>query len=101
MKEKFLPIGTVVKLKGSDKKIMITEFLVFSRNNKDSKIYEYGACPYPTGLEKNVAIGFNHDSIEEVVHMGYVDEEFKKLNDFFKENEEKIRNEIKTKLSNK
>ena len=47
MNEKFLPIGTVVKLKGGTKKIMITSYLVFPNNrNGKSEMFEYGACPY-------------------------------------------------------
>lgn len=101
MKEKFLPIGTIVSLKGSNKKLMITEYLVFSKKEKGAKIYDYGSCPFPTGVKKEVSIGFNHGSIEEVVYMGYVDDEQKELSKFLLDNEEKIRKEIQDKLSSK
>ena len=101
MKERFLPIGTIVTLKGSDRKLMITEHLVFAQNDKDTKIYDYGSCPFPTGVKKDMSIGFNHDSIENVVYMGYEDEDQKKMSDFLLENEEKIKQEILNKLSNK
>ena len=38
MNEKFLPIGTVVKLKGGTKKIMITSYLVFPNNRNGKRI---------------------------------------------------------------
>ena len=51
MKERFLPIGTVVLLKGGKKEIMITSYCIFPTNTeiKDGKeekaqrkMYEYG-----------------------------------------------------------
>ena len=58
MKEKFLPIGTVVTLKGSDKPLMITEHIVFSQKTGEAKTYDYGSCPFPTGVQKNLSIDF-------------------------------------------
>ena len=101
MKEKFLPIGTVVTLKGSDKPLMITEHIVFSQKTDAAKTYDYGSCPFPTGVQKNLSIGFNHGDIEKILYMGYENEKQKELSKFLVDNEEKIINEIKTKLSNK
>ena len=53
MKEKFLPIGTVVMLKEGKKEIMITSYCIFPNNvqikdgivnTPEKKIFEYGAC---------------------------------------------------------
>ena len=81
MNEKFLPIGTVVKLKGGTKKIMITSYLVFPNNrNGKSEMFEYGACPYPTGIiDSKYAVGFNHEQIAEIIYLGHVDEEQKEF----------------------
>ena len=51
MEEKFLPIGTVVLLKGGKKEVMITSYCIFPNNseikdnqevNPQKKMYEYG-----------------------------------------------------------
>ncbi len=89
MKERFLPIGTVVLLKDSKKEIMITSYCIFPtgevyENNEKvdntGKMYEYGACLYPEGIVKSELIyGFNHDQIEKICHMGYETDEQKEL----------------------
>ena len=73
MKEKFLPIGTVVLLKTGTKKIMITGFLPVA---KDKTVYDYSACLFPEGIisNKQTAV-FNHDQIAEVIQEGYSNEE--------------------------
>ena len=93
MKERFLPIGTVVLLKGATKKLMITSYLIFTKGEKEDKVmYDYGACPYPEGIiESNFAVGFNHDKIDKVIHMGYLDEEGKDLNKVLLESEDEIK----------
>ncbi len=87
--DKYLPIGTIVKLKDSQKKVMITSYLVFSKKmDKDTKIFDYGACGFPEGIvDSNYSLAFNHEQIEKVVHLGLSDDEQKefnkKLNDAF------------------
>ena len=80
--EKFLPIGTVVLLKGGTKKVMILSYLIFAQN-KDGKniMYDYGACHFPEGvIDSKTAVGFNQTDIEKVVHMGLKDDkEYKEL----------------------
>ena len=81
MKERFLPIGTVVLLKGGKKEIMITSYRSFPNNvqikngqeiKPEKKIYEYGACIYPEGiLDSNTICAFNHEQIEKICYMGY------------------------------
>lgn len=79
--EKFLPIGSVVLLKGGTKKAMITGFCSVSEDEPE-KIYDYTGCVYPEGyLSFDEICLFDHDQIEQVYHMGYVtdeDKEFKK-----------------------
>ena len=86
--EKLLPAGTVVILKGGTKRIMIVGFCAASGNNKE-KIYDYSGCLYPEGLlsSEQVAL-FNHEQIENIYHMGLIDEEEKT----FKENLNEIIN---------
>lgn len=76
-KEKFLPIGTVCMLKDGKKRVMITGFCTIPENDK-SKVYDYNGCLYPEGvLTTSQTIVFNHDQIDKIYYMGYVDEEEK------------------------
>ena len=75
MKEKFLPIGTVVLLKGGNKRAMITGFCSVAQENQE-KIYDYSGCVYPEGyLSSNQVCLFDHDQIEKIFFEGFVDEE--------------------------
>ena len=77
--EKYLPIGTVVLLKGGKKRAMITGFCSISGEDK-SKIYDYSGCLYPEGLiSSNQTLLFNHDQIEKIFYLGLVDEEEKQF----------------------
>ena len=74
MKEKYLPVGTVVMLKGGQKRVMITGFVC--KENESNKIYDYCGCLFPEGFispDKNLL--FNHNQIEKIYHMGLNDEE--------------------------
>lgn len=79
---KFLPIGTVVLLKGAKKRLMITGFCSFDEEKKD-KAYDYTGCLYPEGIitSKQMSL-FNHNQIDKIYFMGYQDEEEK----IFKQN---------------
>ena len=81
MREKYLPIGTVVLLKGGTKRAMITGFCSVAQENKE-KIYDYSGCVYPEGyLSSNQVCLFDHDQIEKVFFVGYEDEEEKEFKD--------------------
>jgi len=73
----YLPIGSIVKVKGSDKKLMITGFCVCNVGKDGKKyIYDYIACLWPEGiLNTNQNIMFNHNDIAEVVVKGIENEE--------------------------
>ena len=76
---KFLPVGTVVLLKGGKKRLMITGFCSFDEEKKD-KAYDYTGCLYPEGIisSKQMAL-FNHNQIEKVFYLGLRDEEEQKF----------------------
>lgn len=83
--EKYLPVGTVVMLKGGKKRAMITGFCSISGDDK-SKIYDYSGCLYPEGfISSNQTLLFNHEQIEKVYHMGLIDDEEKEFKEKFKE----------------
>lgn len=88
LNEKFLPIGTVVMLKGGSKRATITGFCSTGNDNQE-KIYDYSGCIYPEGfLSSNQVCLFDHEQIDKIYYMGFVDEEEKefksKLNEFLK-----------------
>jgi len=70
-RRRFLPLGSVVILKGSVKKLLIV-----SRGTVvEGSFFDYGAFMYPEGMiDTNVAY-FNHDNILKVVHEGYRDDD--------------------------
>lgn len=76
---RFLPIGTVVLLKGGKKRLMITGFCSFDEAKKD-KAYDYTGCLYPEGIisSKQMAL-FNHSQIEKIFYLGLRDEEEKQF----------------------
>ena len=71
---KYLPIGTVCKLQGWQKSIMITGFGAI--NMAEKKIYDYLGVAYPEGqISSDVSLMFDHDKIIKIEHMGYATEE--------------------------
>lgn len=80
MKEKYLPIGTVVLLKEATKTLMITGYCS-STPEAPEKVYDYVAGLFPEGglAGFDVAL-FDHEQIGQIIHMGLENEEFKELN---------------------
>lgn len=73
IKEKYLPIGTVVLLAGGKKKLMIIGYCPVT---EDQQTYDYMACLFPEGvLSPKDCLLFNHEQIVKVFYNGYVDEE--------------------------
>ncbi len=77
--EKYLPIGTVVMLKGGSKRVMITGFCSMATEDQ-SKMFDYAGCMFPEGfLSSDQTALFNHDQIERIYHMGLIDDEEQKF----------------------
>lgn len=74
MKKGLLPIGTVVRLDGGSKKLMITGY--YSKSEGDNKIYQYNSCVFPEGFMENVFCLFDHYQIEEVIYKGLENDEY-------------------------
>ena len=73
--KKYLPIGTVVMLKGGKKRAMITGFCAYENEDK-KKLYDYSGCLYPEGLFKmDQSFLFDHEQIGEIFHLGLIDDE--------------------------
>lgn len=77
MVEKYLPIGSVVMLKFGHKKLMINGYACKDLNSGD-KIFDYSGCVYPEGvLSFDKAIVFDHEQIEKIFFVGYIDNDEK------------------------
>ena len=78
--KKYFPIGTVLSLKNSTKRVMIIGFCAIADEN-NKKIYDYSGCLYPEGLiSSNQILLFDHNQIDKVYHAGLIckeEEEFK------------------------
>lgn len=84
MKEKYLPIGTVVTLKGGKKKLMIIGYCPVEKEK--TQMYDYSGCLYPEGMiDSNQIPLFNHDQIETIHFEGMQDEEQKQNNEKLKQ----------------
>lgn len=66
-----LPLGTVVLLKGGEKKIMIMGLMGKDEENLDVT-YDYIGCLYPEGVMPSVGhILFNNEDIQDIIYNGY------------------------------
>ena len=76
MFEGLLPIGTVVLLKNSKKRVMIIGVLQKQIKEGAEVIWDYSACFYPEGfMGPDKTFLFNADQIEKVFAVGYQDQE--------------------------
>ena len=99
--KKFLPIGTVVLLKGGKKELMIMSYCVFptgeaydknGKTNVNGMMFDYGGCLYPEGMIKSDQLFvFNHDQIERVCFKGYVTESYSEISDKLNDNYDKLK----------
>lgn len=71
--EQLYAIGTVVRLKGGQKRLMI--FGIKQNNgDEDNKLYDYIGVVYPEGnMGFESQFVFNHEDIEEVYFAGFND----------------------------
>ncbi len=84
-----LPIGTVVKIKGIKKPIMI--FGMLQRiGGEQVRVVDYIGVPYPEGnIGSYAQIGFMKKDIVEVLYEGYRTDELEKWEKLFAENSSK------------
>lgn len=79
MNKRYLPIGSVVKLKNNNKSIMITGYYSVEYAN-DLEIYDYSGCAYPEGVMiKSSYCSFNSKRYKRNIIEGYKTEEYTKL----------------------
>ncbi|MGP4040978.1 DUF4176 domain-containing protein [Gracilibacillus sp. D59] len=84
-----LPIGSVVRLKNGDVKLMILNRAPLYNQDGVIGYFDYSACVYPAGNIEEQVYFFNSENIENVYFKGYIDEQ----EELFQEQyEEKISN---------
>ena len=105
--ERFLPIGSVVLLKGGKRELMITSYCimpngeVYDKNGKvdlkEPTMFEYGACFYPEGmLTSDQLFAFNHNQIERVCFKGYVTDAQKEISNILNQGLEELKRQQAT-----
>lgn len=106
IKDKYLPIGTIVKLKDGKKELMILSYFVIPTGevyDKNGKVelneftsFDYGAVLYPEGfISPELIYAFNHENIAEVCHLGYETEASEKFTSILAKKMDAIKNNIK------
>lgn len=74
MYKNMLPIGSVVRPEGAERKLMIVGRII-TTEEKDM-IYDYVGVPYPEGVgASDQMYFFNRDQIEELLFIGFQDSE--------------------------
>lgn len=75
--KQYLPLGSIVLLKGGKKRIMICGRI--QKKVGEDTLYDYAACYYPEGIVDSKSLFlFNHEEIETVYFVGMQDvEEFR------------------------
>lgn len=70
-----LPIGSVLMLKNSTHRVMITGYAQRKLDDPE-KVFDYAGCAFPEGvIGPDKTFLFNHDQIETLHALGYVDGE--------------------------
>lgn len=79
LNEKYLPIGTVVKLTGQLNRFMITGFCPIEANDENTE-WDYMGCFFPEGIaDSRKANLFNHEQIKSIEYIGFIDDEEKEF----------------------
>ncbi len=90
--EQLLPIGSIIRLKGAEKRLMIFGVRQSQDDEQEPREYDYVGVIYPEGhIGQELQFLFDHADIEEIVFRGYEDEERKeflgKLQAFYSQQE--------------
>ena len=76
MVEGLLPIGSVVLLKESKKRVMIIGVLQKQSKDGNDILWDYSGCYYPEGyMGPDKTFLFNNEQIDKLFALGYQDEE--------------------------
>lgn len=87
----YLPIGSVVMLKGGNKRVMICGRI--QTRIEDNKIFDYTACLYPEGyMDAQSMYLFNNEDIDTVYYIGMQDVEEFRFRDLMEQELAKLNN---------
>jgi len=89
--EGLLPIGSVVLLEDSTKRIMIIGLCRIQTDTGVAVIWDYSGVMFPEGYLSGDTYLFNHEQIEKIYSLGLQDEEWRE----FKEVAEKALKELR------
>ena len=74
MYKNMLPIGSVIRTIGAERKLMVIGRVVTTEEN--DMIYDYVGVPYPEGInDTDKMYFFNRNQIEELLFIGFQDPE--------------------------
>jgi hypothetical protein len=74
----YLPLGSIVKLKGGARKLVI---IGINQKGSNNETYDYSAVLYPYGyINSEELFLFNNSNIDEIIYKGYSDKE---LEDYY------------------
>ena len=92
----FLPVGSVVMLKGGKKRVMICGRV--QAESETGKLYDYSACLFPEGvIDPDELYLFNNEDIDTVYFLGLQDVEEFQFRDFMDNELEKMKKEAEEK----
>lgn len=95
-REKYIPLGSVVRLKDANASVMVTGYAAVDEEEKN-KVYDYAGCQYPEGvIDQDELLLFDHNQIDQIIYIGYESEEYKK---YIKEVETAVENYEQSKLT--
>lgn len=74
MYKTLLPIGSIVRLAGGERRLMICGRVVCQAGT--NQIHDYVGCLYPEGVDNSDNMYFfSHDAIEDIFFIGFQDKE--------------------------
>jgi len=82
---KILSIGSVVRLKQGERKLMVLNRFPLSNQNGIVGYFDYSGCLYPEGHISQDVFFFNSEDIDEVFFEGYIDENEGKFRSVYEE----------------
>lgn len=73
----YIPLGSVVYLKGGIKKVLVVARAITVANGGKQYFFDYGGVLYPEGITGDQMVYFNHDDVSSIFFRGCDDEENK------------------------
>ena len=77
----YIPLGSVVYLKGGIKKLLIVARAINVENDGKQYFFDYGGVLYPEGVSGDQMAYFNHDDVTSVFFRGCDDAESQAVTD--------------------